>query len=121
MLVYNFKITIQLIEPIPKTPPQKSDWYSFLANIYGTATKGYDGYVSTVECSDDILTVFCCLVEDIDNYKKLEPLKEKYRDWSGYQKITILDALKIHLRLLSYNASSITIISMPSSSSRTPE
>jgi hypothetical protein len=106
MTVYNFKIIVKLLTPVPDPP---SDWFPLLANIYGTKTKSFDGYVSSVIYSDTELIINCYLVEDTDNNEKLEPLKARYSDWNGYQKISILDALKLHLRILEYNVSSICI------------
>ena len=106
MTVYNFNITVKLLTPVADSP---SEWFPLLANIYGTKTKSFDGYVSSVIHSDTELSIKCYLVEDTDNNEKLEPLKARYSDWNGYQKISILDALKLHLRILEYKASSIDI------------
>jgi len=110
MRIYNFKITIDLLKPIP-TQSSDAEWFPLLANIYGTKTKSFDGYVSKVDYSDTTLTILCYLIEDIDNTEKLESLKARYSDWGGYQKISIIDSLKTHLRILGYNASSIHIVS----------
>jgi len=109
---YTFKITVQLDKPIPYPPPSFEEWYPLLANIYGTASKSFDGYVSAVEYSDTCLIIHCYLVEDNDNKEKLLTLKERYSDWNGYQKISISDALKVHARLLRYNISSIAIANL---------
>jgi hypothetical protein len=109
---YTFKITVQLSEPIPYSPPSFEEWYPLLANIYGTPSKSFDGYVSAVEYSDTSLIIYCYLVEDNDNKEKLLTLKERYSDWNGYQKISISDALKVHARLLRYNISSIAIANL---------
>lgn len=111
MLIYNFKIIIELLKPIP-SQPSDVEWFSLLANIYGTKTKSFDGYISSVEYSDTRLTITSYLVEDMDNAGKLEPLKALYSDWNGYQKISIVDALKTRLSILGYNASSIGIVSV---------
>ena len=110
MLIYNFKINIELLKPV-RNQPSEEEWFTLLASIYGTKTKSFDGYVSGVEYSDTRLKINCYLIEDIDNTEKLEHLKARYSDWNGYQKISILDSLKTHLRLLGYNASSIGIVS----------
>jgi hypothetical protein len=112
MLIYNFKIVIEILKPIPSKPPTLEEWFPLLANIYGTKTKSFDGYVSSLEHSDTQLIINCYLIEDIDNTVKLEPLKARYSDWNGYQKISIVDALKTYLRVLGYNASSIGIVSV---------
>jgi len=108
MTIYNFNINLKLLKPVSD---QASDtqWFPLLSNIYGTKTKSFDGYVSDVIHSDTELTIKCYLVEDNDNYEKLQPLKAQYSDWNGYQKISILDALKQHLCILEYNVSSIAI------------
>lgn len=111
MLIYNFKIVIQILKPIPSQPPSLEEWFPLLANIYGTKTKSFDGYVSSVEYSDTQLKIHCYLIEDIDNTEKLVPLKARYSDWNGYQKISIVDTLKTYIRVLGYNASSIGIVS----------
>jgi len=108
MTVYNFKITVDINEPIPQAPSD-TEWFPLLANIYGKKTKSFDGYVSSVVCSDTELTIICYLVEDNDNNEKLEPLKARYSDWNGYQQISILDAVKQHLSILDYNVSTIAI------------
>jgi hypothetical protein len=110
MTVYNFSITVKLLKPVPD---QASDtqWFPLLANIYGTSTKSFDGYVSSIVYSHSEIMINCYLVEDSDNYEKLEPLKSRYSDWNGYQKISILDTLKLHLYTLGYNVSSIAITS----------
>jgi hypothetical protein len=108
MTVYNFNINVKLLNPVQGSP---SDWFPLLANIYGTKSKSFDGYVSDVIHSDTELIIKCYLVEDTDNNEKLEPLKARYNDWNGYQKISILDALKLHLSILKYKASSIDITS----------
>jgi len=110
MLIYNFKILIELLKPIP-SKPSDTEWFPLLANIYGTKTKSFDGYISALEYSDTRLTIKCYLVEDEDNTQKLEPLKALYNDWDGYQKISITDSLKTYLSVLGYNASSIAIVS----------
>lgn len=106
---YNFKITVQLNPPIREPPPSFDEWYILLANIYGTSSKSFDGYVSSVQYSDTSLTIQCYLVEDYTNNEKLSIPKERYSDWNGYQKISIMDAVKLHSRLLGYNVSSIAI------------
>jgi hypothetical protein len=111
MLIYNFKIIIELSSPVPNPHPSQEEWFTLLANIYGTKTKSFDGYVSAVEYSDTQLKMSCYLIEDIDSNEKLEPLKARYSDWNGYQKVSIMDSLKTHLRLLGYNAISIGIVS----------
>jgi hypothetical protein len=108
MTVYNFKITVDINQPIPQ-PSSDTEWFPLLANIYGKKTKSFDGYVSSVVYSDTELIIMCYLVEDTDNNEKLEPLKARYSDWNGYQQISILDALKEHLSILEYNVSSIAI------------
>ena len=108
MTVYNFKITVDINQPIPE-PPSDTDWFPLLASIYGKKTKSFDGYVSSVVYSDTQLIIMCYLVEDTDNYEKLQPLKAQYSDWNGYQKISILDAVKVYLDILEYTVSSIAI------------
>lgn len=108
MTVYNFDITVHLNQPIPE-PPSDVQWFPLFANIYGTKTKSFDGYVSSVVHSATGLTINCYLVEDNDNNEKLEPLKARYNDWNGYQKVSILDALRSYLSLLNYTVSSISI------------
>jgi len=108
MTVYNFKITVDINQPIPDQPSD-IQWFPLLANIYGTRTKSFDGYVSNVLYSHTQIIINCYLVEDTDNNEKLEPLKARYSDWNGYQQISILDALKQHLSILEYNVSSIAI------------
>ena len=109
MASYNFKITVQLNIPIREPPPSFEEWYTLLANIYGTHSKSFDGYVSAVEYLDTSLVINCYLVEDNDNKEKLIIPKERYSDWNGYQKISIMDAVKLHSRVLGYNLSSIAI------------
>lgn len=106
---YKFKITLQLNRPIPNPAPAYEEWFTLLANIYGTPSKNFDGYVSSVEYSDTSLVIQCYLVEDITNTQKLLVPKERYGDWNGYQKISIMDAVKLHSRVLGYNVSSIGI------------
>jgi hypothetical protein len=108
---YNFKITIQLIKPIREPPPSFEEWYPLLANIYGTPSKSFDGYVSTVEYSDTTILIQCYLVEDTSNTEKLLVFKQRYSDWNGYQQICIMDAVKLHSRVLGYTISSIAIVS----------
>ena len=108
---YKFKITIQLIKPIPAPHPSYDEWFPLLANIYGTPSKSFDGYVSSVEYLDTSLIIHCYLVEDNSNNHKLLIFKAHYADWNGYQKISIVDALKTYIRVLGYNASSIGIVS----------
>lgn len=110
--MYKFKITIHLINPIPSPQPSESEWFPLLASIYGNKAKSFDGYVSAVEYLEKSLIVYCYLVEDNENIDKLTPFKKRYSDWIGYQKICILDALKIHMRILGYNASTIEIIAL---------
>ena len=112
MASYNFKITVDLNQPIRQPPPSFEEWYTLLANIYGTPSKSFDGYVSSVEYLDTSLLIHCYLVEDNTNKEKLLIPKERYSDWNGYQKVSILDSLKTYLRLLGYNASSIGIVSV---------
>lgn len=108
---YDFKITVQLNKPIREPPPSFEEWYPLLANIYGTPSKSFDGYVSSVQYSDTSLLIQCYLVEDTSNNEKLSIFKERYSDWNGYQKISIMDAVKLHARILGYNVSSIAIVS----------
>jgi hypothetical protein len=108
----NFKITIHLIKPIPNPHPLESEWFPLLANIYGYKTSCFDGYVSGVEYLDKSLVIYCYLVEDNENMEKLAPFKKRYSDWVGYQKICIIDALKIHMRVLGYNASTVEITAL---------
>jgi len=109
---YKFKITLQLNTPIPNPPPSYEEWFPLLANIYGTPSKSFDGYVSAVEYLESTLIIHCYLVEDNDNKEKLSISRERYSDWNGYQKISIMDAVKLHTRLLGYNISSIAILSV---------
>lgn len=106
---YNFKITVELNRPIREQPPSFDEWYTLLANIYGTPSKNFDGYVSSVHYSDNAIVIQSYLVEDNANNEKLLVFKERYSDWNGYQKISIMDAVKLHSRLLGYNVSSIAI------------
>jgi hypothetical protein len=106
---YTFKITVQLNKPIREPPPSYEEWFPLLANIYGTPSKSFDGYVSAVEYLDTSLIIYCYLVEDNDNKEKLLISKGRYSDWNGYQKISIMDAVKLHARLLGYNISTIGI------------
>jgi hypothetical protein len=106
---YIFKITVELNKPIRQPPPSFEEWYTLLANIYGTPSKSFDGYVSSVHYSDTSLDIQCYLVEDTSNNEKLLIPKERYSDWNGYQKISIMDAVKLHSRVLGYNVSSIAI------------
>ena len=108
MTIYNFKISVHLNQPIPDTPSD-AQWFPLLANIYGTRTKSFDGYILDLVYLDTQLIIRCYLVEDNDNNEKLEPLKAEYSDWNGYQKISILDALKSHLTMLNYNVSRMSI------------
>jgi len=112
MIIYKFKIMLDLIKPVPDPHPEQTEWFPLLANIYGTSTKNFDGYVSGVEYSEKSLVIQCYLVEDTGNHEKLAPFKHTYSDWNGYQKISIMDAVKIHARLLGYNVSTIAIVSM---------
>ena len=102
---------LELNKPIPDPHPLQTEWFPLLANIYGTHTKNFDGYVSSAEYSDTSLIIHCYLVEDGDNQGKLAPFKKLYNDWNGYQKVSIMDAVKVHARLLGYNLSSIGIVS----------
>lgn len=111
MTSYNFNITVQLNRPIREPPPSFEEWYTLLANIYGTPSKNFDGYVSSVQYSDTGLLIKCYLVEDTSNSEKLSIFKGRYSDWNGYQKISIMDAVKLHARVLGYNISSIAIVS----------
>ena len=108
---YSFKITLQINKPIREPPASFEEWYPLLANIYGTPSKSFDGYVSTVQYSDTAIIIQCYLVEDNTNNEKLLVFKERYSDWNGYQKISMMDAVKLHSRLLGYNISSIAIVS----------
>lgn len=110
--MYNFKITINLSKPIPNPHPSEAEWFPLLANVYGNKTMSFDGYVSGVEYLDTSLLVYCYLVEDNDNIEKLAPFKQRYSDWTGYQKICIMDSLKLHMRVLGYTASSIGITAL---------
>jgi hypothetical protein len=107
MTVYNFKITLDIKEPIPQHPFEQ--WYPLLASIYGTPSKSFDGYVSSLEYLDNLISIHCYLVEDTDNQGKLSILKERYSDWTGYQKISMIDAVKQHARILGYTISTIGI------------
>lgn len=107
MAIYNFKITLDLRQPIPQPPFEQ--WYPLLANIYGTPSKSFDGYVSSLEYLHNLLIIHCYLVEDTDNQGKLSILKERYSDWDGYQKISMTDAVKLHARILGYTISTIGI------------
>lgn len=109
---YKFKITLQLLKPIPNPTPSYQEWFTLLANIYGTPSKSFDGYVSSVEYLENTLVIYCYLVEDNDNKEKLLIPKERYKDWNGYQKISIMDAVKIQSRLLGYNISTMAIVSV---------
>jgi len=109
---YKFKITLQLNKPIPNPHASYEEWFTLLANIYGTPSKSFDGYVSAVEYLQTSLIIHCYLVEDNDNKEKLLIPKERYSDWNGYQKNSISDALKLHARLLGYNISSIAIANL---------
>ena len=106
---YNFKITLKLNEPIPDPHPSQAEWFPVLSNIYGIPSKSFDGYVSNVNYSNKELVINCYLVEDNDNHQKLSVFKEKYSDWNGYQKISMMDAVKLHSRVLGYTISSIGI------------
>jgi len=110
--MYNFKITIHLIKPVPNPHPAEAEWFPLLASVYGNKTSSFDGYVSGVEYLEKSLIVYCYLVEDNENMDKLAPFKQRYSDWNGYQKICIMDALKLHMRILGYNASIIEIIAL---------
>ena len=109
MSIFNFKITISLNKPIPNPQPSEAEWFPFLSNIYGTKTRSFDGYVSSVEYLERSLVIYCYLVEDNDTIDKLAPFKKLYSNWLDYQKNCILDALNIHLRVLGYNSSNIDI------------
>ena len=74
MPTYNFKITLQLNKPIPDPPPSYEEWFPLLANIYGTPSKSFDGYVKSVEYLDTTLIIHCYLLEDNDNFQKLSLL-----------------------------------------------
>ena len=111
MRSYDFKVILKLSEPIPDPHSSEAEWFPLLANIYGSPSKSFDGYVSGVDYSENILNIKCYLVEDNDNYEKLSLLKQRYSDWNGYQQVSIIDAVKIHSRLLGYNLNSISIVS----------
>jgi hypothetical protein len=104
MAVTHFKIHILLNEPVINESEKL--WYSFLSNIYGLKSDNFDGYVSKVEYSTDSILINCYLIDD----KKLTTLKEKYSDWYEFQKLSILDATRLHLKVLRYNISRIEII-----------
>ena len=107
MQLFNFKVSLHLNYPV--LHQETSKWFPLLANIYGTQTKSFDGYVSSVEYSDKVIILYCYLVEDTDNSVKLTSLKERYSDWNGYQKICIMDSVRLYSRLLGYSVSSIDI------------
>lgn len=112
MSLFNFKISIHLIKPIPNPHPSEAEWFPLLSSVYGNKTASFDGYVSGVEYLEKSLNVYCYLVEDNANIEKLASFKKRYSDWTGYQKICILDALKIHMRILGYHASSVEITAL---------
>jgi hypothetical protein len=106
MTIYNFNISIDISN---SNTSSFEDWYPLLANIYGIPSKSFDGYVSAVNYSDTTLIIHCYLIEDLENNSKLVPFKERYKDWNGYQKISITDAVKLHARVLKYNIVSIAV------------
>ena len=93
MLTTRYKIHL-------KTPAEEAlmdsiKWIGTLNNIYGVPGKSYDGYVTSVGCSEsyDSLIVLCYTVEGPEDTDRLANLKAKHDNWSLYRKSAVVNGV----------------------------
>lgn len=70
-------------------------WVGALKNIYGVPGKSYDGYVTSIGCSEayDCLIVLCYTVEGPEDTDRLADLKAKQDNWSLYRKSAVVNGI----------------------------
>ena len=73
-------------------------WVGALKNIYGVPGSSYDGYVTSVGCSEsyDSLIVSCYTVEGPEDNERLGGLKSSQGNWSLYRKSAVANGILLH-------------------------
>jgi hypothetical protein len=119
MQTFNYQIKMSIT---PNTIVHKiEDWVSTLADIYGQQTKHFDGYITMVIKDDTVITIICYLIEGHEEKEKLDSLKAKNKDWSGFRSLCLIDAIKIRARTLGYTVTETSIeLLAPKNRSVTP-
>jgi hypothetical protein len=107
MHIFNYQITLST--KYNDIPHLIDNWFPALANIYGQPSKHFDGYITMVIKEPTSIVIICYLIEGNEEYNKLESLKAKNKDWSGFRSLCIIDAIKTHARLLGYSIETTSI------------
>ena len=107
MHIFNYQITLST--KYNDIPHLIDNWFSALANIYGHPSKNFDGYITMVMKESTSIVIICYLIEGNEEHQKLEYLKTRNKDWSGFRSLCIMNAIKSHARLLGYTIETTSI------------
>jgi hypothetical protein len=93
MLTTRYKVMIKA--PINLDLMNEVCWYAVLKDIYSNKGPNFDGYVSDIKVSDsfDSVTIECYTLEGPEDDLRLKDLRDANRDWAGYRKTAVVNAV----------------------------
>ena len=94
MITTRFRVIMRIF--VSSVPLTETNWTRVLSSIYHMPGRNFDGYISSVDLTSDILTIDCYTVEGPEEQERISGLKMIYTDWGLHRRSAVTNAILCH-------------------------